>query len=154
MINTDYKKSGLASLEGPLRDLEIAKKVFEAKEFDVFVIRNSDNILEDVCGLIEEKQIKDSDVVQFFFSGHGIHKATAEKGLFAKGNEKETEFDQEGELGDCLVGTDGKLCEELLLSWQISECLKEDASMCFFYDMCRNEGKVCNDPKCDRYCYL
>ena len=54
----------------------------------------------------------------------------------------ENYYNQKGELGDCMVGTKGTLFEELFLSWQVSEELKKDASMCFFYDMCRNEEKV------------
>ena len=148
VINTNYSK--LTKLEGPLKDLQIAKQVFVQKGYKIFTIENSEDIFDDVRKLIENEGLNQSDVFQFFYSGHGIHKTSAEKGIFQgetqkmtkAGTMKETNYGQEGELGDCLVNTNSTLCEELYLSLMIANELKEDASMCFFYDMCRDERKV------------
>ena len=111
--------------------------------YKVHIIENSDDIVTDVFDLIEEKELKEStDIFQFFYSGHGLYKNSAEKGLFHDGNENETTCTQKGGLGDCLIGTKGTLCEELYLSVEIAKELKDNASLCFFYDMCRQEGKV------------
>ena len=144
VINIDYSHD-YTSLEGPMHDLEIAKKVFQAKGYSVHVIKNSDDIVEDVLSKMEAENMKETtDIFQLVYSGHGIHKISAEKGNSrgAHITKNETYYNQKGELGDCMVGTEGTLCEELFLSWQVSEELKKDASMCFFYDMCRNEEKV------------
>ena len=145
VINTNYAPE-YSSLEGPLHDLEIARRVFQARGYSVHVIPDSDDIVEDVLRLMEDEKMKETtDVFSLVYSGHGIHKTSAEKG--ADGGEDVTKgeihYQQKGELGDCLVGTKGTLAGELFLSWQVSEELKNDASMCFFYDMCRNEEKVC-----------
>ena len=146
VINTDYSHD-YTSLEGPMHDLEIAKKVFQAKGYSVHVIKNSDDIVEDVLSKMEAENMKETtDIFQLVYSGHGIHKISVEKGI-SRGairtqGKNENYYNQKGELGDCMVGTKGTLFEELFLSWQVSEELKKDASMCFFYDMCRNEEKV------------
>ena len=141
VINTQYK-APLNNLEGPLHDLENARKVFAAQNYSIHVIENSKDILTDVLDLIENEGLEGSDAIQLVYSGHGVHKTSAEKGKFQTETENKTNFGQRGELGDCLVNTDGTLCEELLLSWEIARELKGDALMGFFYDMCRSEKKV------------
>ena len=47
---------------------------------------------------------------------------------------------QVNEIGDCLVGVDGTLCSELKLSLSIAEELPKNTTMCFLYDMCREEN--------------
>ena len=141
VINTQYK-APLNNLEGPLHDLEIARKVFAAQNYSIHVIENSKDILTDVLDLIENEGLEGSDAIQLVYSGHGVHKTSAEKGKFQTETENKTNYGQSGELGDCLVNTDGTLCEELLLSWEIARELKGDALMGFFYDMCRSEKKV------------
>merc|ERR1719369_986812 len=143
VINVDYSESDLKNLEGPVQDLKVAKEMFKDKDYDIIEIVNSKNIFKDVVRELQ-KLDKSSDVFQLFYSGHGIHKTDVEKGLFLGEDvtNAETTYRTKGELGDCLVNTDGTYCEELRLSTVVAKEMKEDASICLMYDMCRvEEGK-------------
>jgi hypothetical protein len=76
------------------------------------------------------------------FTGHGIHKTTVEKGGEIGEDDTEEYFRQEGQLGDCVVNTNGSLCSELLLSFLLSTAVNENAHIGIFMDMCRTEDKV------------
>ena len=104
-----------------------------------------DNILEDVCKLVETEEFKESasDVFQLVYTGHGIHKTMVEKGKQAAENDEEADYKQRGKLGDCLVNTDGSVCSELELALSIAQELSENTRICLFYDMCRSQSKVC-----------
>ena len=58
VINCDYKQSKFYDdLEGPQNDLQLAKKLFEAKGYVIYIIKNSKMINEDVLDLIEDKHL-------------------------------------------------------------------------------------------------
>ena len=65
VLNSDYSKADMDSLHGQHDDFKTGGKVFKDKHYEVHVIRDSDDILGDVCDLIKEKQIKET--VQFAF---------------------------------------------------------------------------------------
>ena len=142
VVNSEY--STLESLPGSQNDIKLARKVFAARNYKIHEIKNSKNILEDVCSKVEEEGFKESasDVFQLVYCGHGIHKTAAEKGNRANENEKEADFNHVGEFGDCLVNVDGSLCSELSLALGIAQGLSENTRMCLFYDMCRAQGRV------------
>jgi hypothetical protein len=143
IINCNYQKSPLSSLEGPGHDLILAKKVFQDKKYRIKIFQDSEDIFADVMGWMVDEKVKEStDVFQLFFSGHGIHKTTAEKGIRGNWNSEKVEYGQEGEIGDCLVNSDGTYCEELMLSSCVSNELGKNTKICFLYDMCRDETKV------------
>ena len=140
VVNCDYGKSELKDLVGPHADRKLAEKLFTEKGYRTHVIEDSEKINEDVLDWIEDNQLeKTTEIFQLFYSGHGVHKSTAEKGMFYTGNNEKADYRQEGEHGDCLVNCDGTLCEELLLSYQISELFKKGTELSFFYDMCRRD---------------
>ena len=152
IINCDYQKSTLNSLEGPRHDLKLAEKVFRDKGYQIKIVMDSLDIFGDVMDWMVDEKVKEStDVFQLFFSGHGLHKTTAEKGIRRNYNSEKADYGQEGELGDCLVNSDGTYCEELLLSSSVSKELGENAKLCFLYDMCRNETKVSINYSCIYY---
>ena len=140
VVNCDYGKSKLEDLEGPHDDLKLAVKLFTEKGYRIHVIKDSDKINTDVLDWIEDNQLEETtEIFQLFYSGHGVHKSTAEKGMLYSGDNKKADYRQEGEHGDCLVNCDGTLCEELLLSYQISDVFKKETELSFFYDMCRRD---------------
>ena len=142
IINSNYSKSSFTDLEGPLIDLKHAQKLFKEKGYKIHIIKDSRKINEDVLDLIEDNNLEErTEIFQLFFSGHGVFKSTAEKGMLYTGNKEKADYKQEGEYGDCLVNSDGSLCEELLLAYQVSDVLNKDAQICMFYDMCRSEQK-------------
>ena len=143
VLNSDYSKANMDSLHGQHDDFKTGKKVFKDKHYEVHVIKDSDDILGDVCAQITEKKIKESasDVFQLVYSGHGVHKAMVQKGRETAENDKEIEFKQKGKFGDCLVNTDGTFCSELELALKIANELSEKTRICLFYDMCRNQSK-------------
>ena len=145
VLNSEYSKAKLESLQGQNEDFQIGKKVFKDKHYAVHVIKDSEDILEDVCTLVETEEFKESaaDIFQLVYSGHGIHKTMAEKGKPNAMNDEEAEYKQRGKLGDCLVNTDGSECSELELALNIAEALSENTRICLFYDMCRSQSKVC-----------
>ena len=78
----------------------------------------------------------------YFSIGHGIHQTTVEKGGDFGEDDTGEYFHQEGQLGDCVVNTNGELCSELMLSFMLSTAVNEDAHIGIFMDMCRTENKV------------
>jgi len=137
VINWKYQdNSHYNNLLGILDDVKIVKEVFKKRGYHVRIVENSKDIDSDVCNLLEndeEFQNCARDVFQFIYMGHGIHTVMAEK--HEKGNH------HINELGDCLVNIDGKPCSELELSLAIAKNLPEKTTMCFLYDMCREEKR-------------
>eukprot|EP00092_Neocalanus_flemingeri_P075701 GFUD01093827.1.p1 GENE.GFUD01093827.1~~GFUD01093827.1.p1 ORF type:complete len:670 (+),score=186.86 GFUD01093827.1:170-2011(+) len=147
VANCNYEKT--TSLKGPKMDLEIGIRLFGAKGYKVYPIENSKDIAKDVFELIEKENLREStEILQFVYSGHGFHQYRVEKSSFLEVEKElkdktttEKHFEQEGDGEDCLVNTDGTLCEELFLSWQIAAEMMEDTTICLFYNMCRNESR-------------
>ena len=132
-----------SNLEGPKTDLKLAEKLFRKMGYTIYIRENIEDIRETVLSLLEDNDLESStDVFQLFFSGHGVFKSTAEKGEFYTGDlQKENNYRQKGEYGDCLVNTNGSLCEELSLAYMVSDLLGNHVKICMFYDMCRSERK-------------
>ena len=66
LINCRYsEESGMKSLVGPAKDLDIAKKTFEAKGYKIHTLEDEANIEESINTLIDEKL----DVLQFIYGG-------------------------------------------------------------------------------------
>ena len=139
VANWKYSATGFKDLPSPPKDLKLAKEIFRQRNYGIKVIENSVDIIEDVCGYIENTEgFKESarDILQFVFMGHGLHKKFVQK-------HKMSNY-QEGEIGDCLVGVDGTLCGELELALNIARGVSDRTKMCMIYDMCRVQTRVCD----------
>jgi len=146
LINCRYsEESGITSLVGPAKDLDIAKQMFEAKGYKIHTLEDEANIEESINTLIDENEadFKELDVLQFIYSGHGIHQTTVEKGKEFGEDETNAEeyFKQKGHIGDCIVNTNGTFCSELMLSLLLSSAVNQQALIGLFFDMCRTETK-------------
>ena len=72
VINYNYEADGYDDLEGPERDLDIAKTMFEAKGYYVIdILEDTTDINQKIVDLIDAKEAElgELDVLQFVYSG-------------------------------------------------------------------------------------
>merc|ERR1712179_608257 len=141
IVNSEYED--LHKLDNPENDGEMMQDMLEKAKYMVKIVRNSDNILQDIKEFIQESKDSSFEIFHLHYSGHGVHNAIipVDVGKFR------TEFDDElteittyeaardAPSGDCLVGIRGKLCPVDIIKRKVLDMTCERWTMTL--DMCR-----------------
>merc|ERR1719315_884781 len=84
IVNSEYED--LHKLDNPENDGEMMQDMLEKAKYMVKIVRNSDNILQDIKEFIQESKDSSFEIFHLHYSGHGVHNATipVEEGSYSR----------------------------------------------------------------------
>ena len=134
----DYHKSALSNLPGVVQDeIELTKLL---KHYKKRVIKNSEDVLEDLKKILQDCKEREFERIHFHFSGHGKDNST----VLTEENENPSGEDNlpltaQNSAGECVVGIGHKFCSIHSIKVELSKMKTQKITMTL--DCCRSVAR-------------